>query len=131
MIAVDIDCDGDLDLVVSHVNQPSAILENNRTTDSDWYQLELKGTRSNRDAIGSQVVLSTDKGKRLRLICGGGSYLSQGPYSVHFGVPKGEKLEACEITWPDGERQRIEALAPNQKHTIIEPFLVGASVSSR
>lgn len=131
MIAVDIDCDGDLDLVVSHVNQPSAILENNRTTDSDWYQLELKGTRSNRDAIGSQVVLSTDKGKRLRLICGGGSYLSQGPYSVHFGVPKGEKLEAFEITWPDGERQRIESLAPSQKHTIIEPSLVGASVSSR
>lgn len=131
MVATDMDRDGDLDLIVSHVNQPSAILENKHKTDSDWYQIELKGTRSNRDAIGSQVVLITDKGKRLRLICGGGSYLSQGPYSVHFGVPKEEKFEACEITWPDGNRQRIESLKPNKMHTVIEPMQLDSAISSR
>lgn len=128
MVAADIDQDGDLDLIVSHVNQPSAVLKNKTQNSSQWLQIELKGTRSNRDAIGSQVVMVTNKAKRLRLVCGGGSYLSQGPYSLHFGIPPGEKIEYAEITWPDGQKQRVDGLNPNQKHVLIEP--VSASISA-
>lgn len=130
MVAADMDQDGDLDLIVSHVNQPSAVLENTTQHSSQWLQIELKGTRSNRDAIGSQVVLVTDKAKRLRLVCGGGSYLSQGPYSLHFGIPPGEEIQYAEISWPDGQKQRIEGLLPNQKHVLIEPQIASISANA-
>jgi enediyne biosynthesis protein E4 len=119
--AVDIDLDGDLDLAISHVNQDSVVLENKTKTNGQWCTLELVGTHSNRDSIGSRIVFKTNKKSYLRTVVGGGSYLSQNPYSVHFGFPESETLEQCEITWPDGAKQVIANPKVNCKTTIREP----------
>ena len=77
--AFDFDDDGDLDLAVSHVNQPAVILENKTKTSGNWCTVELIGNHSNRDCIGSRVVFQTNKNSYLRNIVGGGSYLTQNP----------------------------------------------------
>ncbi len=120
MAVMDFDADGDLDLAVSHVNQNAVVLENKSKTEGNWCVLELVGTHSNRDCIGARVVFKTNKKSYLRTIVGGGSYLSQNPYSIHFGFPKSETLEQVEITWPDGVKQVIPKPSVNCKSTIVE-----------
>jgi hypothetical protein len=119
--AFDFDIDGDLDLAMSHVNQPSAMLENKTMASGNWCTLELIGIHSNRDCVGAKVIFTTTKKRYLRSIVGGGSYLTQNPYLIHFGFPADETLEQIEVTWPSGNVQLIPNLTMNAKSTFLEP----------
>jgi hypothetical protein len=121
VVAADLNNDGLLDLVFSHTNEPAGILINRSPTEGVGVGLKLIGTRSNRDAIGASVILKTTAGEQLRQVIGGGSYLSQGTYQLHWGVPKGVRPIAFEITWPDGAKQTVEAVEPGKVVTVIEP----------
>ena len=121
VVALDYDRDGDLDLGFSNVNQPAALLENQSPGKGNWCSLELIGTKSNRDCIGAKVLFQTDKKRYLRIIYGGGSYLSQNPYWVHCAFPKEEQLQQTEITWPDGSKQSVADIQVNQFNRIVEP----------
>jgi hypothetical protein len=121
LAAFDFDNDGDLDLAISHVNQPSVVLENKSKALGNWCSFELIGVSSNRDCIGSRVVFQTNKKRYLRSIVGGGSYLTQNPYLVHCGFPSGETLEQAEITWPNGFTQVIPNPRINAKSIFLEP----------
>jgi len=121
VVAADLDKNGTLDLVFSHTNEPAAILQQQTKLVGSWVGLNLVGRRSNRDAIGARVVLVTSRGKQLRMIVGGGSYLSQNPYMLRFGLPPGTSVSQAEITWPDGSVQRLSNLSPGTVHDVIEP----------
>lgn len=117
----DFDGDGDMDLAFINVNQPAALLENRTASVGHWLQIELVGTICNRDCIGARLVVQTDQRRILRQVSGGGSYLSQAPYTVHFGLPPGRSQVDVEITWPGGIAQKILGLDVNQKHQVIQP----------
>ncbi|MFM7846709.1 MAG: CRTAC1 family protein [Planctomycetota bacterium] len=115
----DLNGDGNLDVAIAHMNEPSALLINTTNSRGDWVGVRLIGTRSNRTAIGSHLILKTSSGRQLRLVKGGGSYLSQSDYGVHWGVPAGATVEQLEIVWPSGIRQQLTPQL-NQWQTIIE-----------
>ena len=48
---MDFDRDGRLDFVISHIEEPTALLLNRTPADHHWLQLQLVGTESERDAI--------------------------------------------------------------------------------
>lgn len=121
LAAFDLEKDGDLDLVVTHVNEDAVVLANDTKSDGQWWNVKLIGTVSSRDPIGASLVIETNRRKILRSIVGGGSYLSQGPYSIHWGLPKGESLKSIEIVWPSQRKQVVEGLSPNSFHVIVEP----------
>jgi ASPIC and UnbV./FG-GAP repeat. len=121
VIAVDLDQDGKLDLVFSHTNAPAAILQQQTELQGSWVELELIGRRSNRDAIGSRVVLESSRGKQLRMIVGGGSYLSQNPYTVNFGLPPETSVTGAQITWPDGAVQELTNVPTGAIQRVLEP----------
>lgn len=120
VIAPDLNSDGKLDLVFANINEPAVLLENTTQTKGNWVVIKLIGTSSNRDAIGALVELETDKRKLVRQVFGGGSYLSQGPYQLHFGVPSGEATKSLKITWPNGGRKEISVDEVNKIYTIVE-----------
>lgn len=107
LITVDIDNDGKIDLISSHLNGPGRILRN--TTRSTGYsiQLELIGTKSNRDAIGSHVVLHTSAGDQIRHREGGGSYLSCSENRISWGVSNNTTCSGLTIIWPNGNSQHF------------------------
>src|SRR5262249_56569991 len=70
----DLDNDGKIDVVVSHLNEPVVILRNVAPTDGrHWVGIELIGEKF-ADIVGARVVVETAGGRQTKFVRGGGSY---------------------------------------------------------
>src|SRR3984893_11327865 len=116
----DFDRDGDLDLLLTTNNGPAFLYRNDVTNGNRSIRLRLIGVKSNRDAIGAVVRLSTPDGTQLRMVKGGSSYLSQSELPVTFGVGRSEKIERVTIDWPSGRSEEYKDLATGKVHEIYE-----------
>lgn len=107
----DWDRDGDIDLVVSHKLDPSAILRNDSISPAHSIVLKLIGRdSSNRSAIGSRCVISQSGRKLTRQVIGGGSFQSASSSEQHFGLGRTEGPAQLEITWPSGAIESFEQI---------------------
>jgi enediyne biosynthesis protein E4 len=116
----DLDNDGHIDLVLVHQNDPCALLQNRSSDGHGWVRVALVGTSCNRDAVGA--VLTADVGGRrlMRLIKGGGSYLSHSDRRVLFGLGAEQQVEQLEIRWPGGPSQNVRDLAGEESLKIVQ-----------
>ena len=119
-VAGDLDLDGDLDLVVSHVNQPVAVLENQGTPGGRSLSVNLVGTKSPRTAIGTIVRLKTTRATQIRQWRGGGSFASTGDSQLLFGIPQGEVPIHLEVNWPSGRRETIPLSEAVRRVRVVE-----------
>lgn len=116
----DLDNDGDLDLVYSHINERCSVLINETANENQWLSLQLIGNPSNRAAVGSVVTLTTDKQFQVRQIKGGSSYASSNDSRVFFGIPQNQIIQSILIRWPDGTEQTVQSPQANTAQTIIQ-----------
>lgn len=117
----DLDNDGDLDVVVSNLDQP-AYLARNVLEGGSWIGFRLRGTKSNRDAIGAAVTVELADGtSRTGRVMRAGSYLSSHDPRVFIGLAESVEIESIRVRWPDGANQEVSKLEPNRLHTIEEP----------
>lgn len=121
MAVGDIDNDGKLDAVVTENNGPAHILRNETPTRNHWVTLSLVGHKSNRDAIGAAVKLTTTQGIQYATVTTCSSYLSSGDKRVHFGLGRDETVKEIEIRWPSGITQTLHAVRADQIMRIDEP----------
>ncbi|MDB5391798.1 MAG: UnbV [Planctomycetaceae bacterium] len=117
----DLDNDGDIDVVIAHIDEPLAVLSNQTISTSDWLRIHLVGRKSCRDAIGARLGLKLGNRMVWRQIQGGGSYLSQSDLRPHWGIPAGAQIGELTIHWPSGQIQVVRELLPNTTVSIIEP----------
>jgi enediyne biosynthesis protein E4 len=117
----DIDNDGRIDVVVSTNDGPAHILHNETPTQNHWLTLNLVGHKSNRDAIGAEVKLTTAKGSQFATVTTTGSYLSSSDKRVHFGLGPETTVHSLEIHWPSGVQQKLTNLRADQVLQIDEP----------
>lgn len=115
----DFDGDGRLDLVVNNFND-RAFYYRNRFPQKNWIAFRLKGSRSNRDAIGAVVTLHLGADKMVRQVHAAGGYLSQSSLMLHFGLGERTAVDAVDIRWPSGVRERIEHPAIKKLHLLTE-----------
>jgi len=119
----DFDKDGDLDLVTTSNNGSARLLRNENANQNDSVRIRLVGAKSNLDAIGAKVILSTGAGAKLaRMVKGGSSYLSQSELPLTFGLGKPGTAKALhlEIIWPSGRKESISDVQPNQSLLVKE-----------
>jgi hypothetical protein len=107
---VDLDNDGKLDLIISHLNAPVRIQHNIAPGKNHWFGLRLKG-KQNRDLVGSRVSITVDGKTQYRFIKSGGSYASSQDPRLHFGLGEATKIDLLTIEWAGGERLEL----PNMK----------------
>jgi hypothetical protein len=113
----DLDNDGRIDLVISHINKPAAILRGVGGRGRHWLGVQLLG-KGHRDVVGAKVELGVGKRTLTRFAKGGGSYLSSGDRRLHFGLGGRASPGRLTVTWPDGTRQHFDGLAADRYHRI-------------
>jgi hypothetical protein len=119
--AGDYDNDGHTDLAFSNNGEEAFLLHNESRTPHQWVRLELRGTRSNRDAVGARVTLHLPGGRKLvRHRKGGGSYLSACDPRLLVGLGPARQVDRVEIRWPSGLTQQVGPLAAGRGYRIVE-----------
>ena len=104
----DLDNDGDIDIVISDYSGPAHFLRNEGGNRNHWIGLDLRGTKSNRDAIGAKVVLTTGAGRtHYAMVSTAGSYLSANDRRVFFGLGQEQAIREVRVRWPSGIEQAL------------------------
>jgi hypothetical protein len=107
----DFDNDGDVDLLITTNQGPAYLYRNDVTNGNRSIRLRLRGTKSNRDAIGAVARLTTSGGTQSRMVKSGSSYLSQSELTLTFGIGRRERADRLVIEWPSGRVDEHGALA--------------------
>ncbi len=107
------------DLVTNHLDVPVALLEN-QTESANSVQIELVGTRSERDAIGATVTLRCGDQNWTGWIAGGDGFLCSNQSFLDFGIGDAETIDRVEVSWPSGATQDFTGLSANRHYLIVE-----------
>lgn len=116
----DYDNDGDPDILLSTNNGPAYLWRNDtESADHHWLRIILRGTQSNRDAMGTKLVVKAGGLTQVDYRRSGSSYLSCSDPRLLFGL--GRATEArLEVTWPSGRTQHFGGLLADRTLLITE-----------
>jgi hypothetical protein len=115
----DFDNDGDLDVVVSCINDVPQLLRCDNSLRNHWIKVKCVGTKSNRSGIGARVICTTGQHHQMDEVRSGGSYMSQNDLRVHFGLGAATQAD-IEVRWPSGHVDKLPAMEVDTVHTITE-----------
>jgi enediyne biosynthesis protein E4 len=116
----DLDNDGDIDVVVSRMDNRPGILWNESPRRS-WIRLELISQWANRPAIGAVVEVHAGGRVIHRQLKGGGSYISANDPRVLVGLGSAASVDRVEIHWPGGAHTTLDHPALLRTHRVKEP----------
>ncbi len=116
----DYDNDGDLDILVSNINQRPDLLQNVVGNQNNWIQLNVVGKKSNRSGIGARIKVVTGSHVQYREVQSGGSYLSFHDLRAHFGVGVAKQIDFLEIRWTSGQVNNGTNLPTNRRYVAVE-----------
>ena len=124
-ILLDIDNDGDLDIVTNEFNGGPQILISDYTSRHAVHSVKvhLRGTKSNREGIGAFVTLVLPDGRRvMKAMDGKSGYLSQSDLPLYFGLGTADHATSLEVAWPSGRKQVVRGpLASGKVIEVVEP----------
>jgi hypothetical protein len=118
----DLNNDGALDIVVTGLNETPRILASTADSGNHWLVLALTGHKSNRDAIGAKVKLTTAAGRTLyNHVSISVGFMSSSDKRIHFGLGQETEIATVEIRWPSGINQTLKNVKADQFLKIDEP----------
>lgn len=120
LAVADFDRDGDVDVLMTTNNGPAVLFRNDQTRGNRSLRLRLRGTTSNRDAIGATVRVSYQGITQTRLVRGGSSYLSQSELPLTIGVGRRDRVDRIVVTWPTGKTEDFSNVATGAAYDIVE-----------
>jgi hypothetical protein len=116
----DIDTDGDLDVLITSNGGAVFLYRNDLGNGHRAVRFTLRGTKSNRDAIGARVRVFAGEQKYWRMVKTGSSYLSQSELPLTFGLGSRTRVDRVVIEWPSGAKEERTNLAAGQAYEIVE-----------
>jgi hypothetical protein len=118
----DLNGDGFLDLVVTSLNEKPRIMMNSGGNGNHWLQLDLRGKKTNRDAIGAAVMLVTGSGRKIyNHVTTSVGFMSSSDRRLHFGLGQEKTIQEIEIRWPDGTVQKLTSISSDQVLEVEQP----------
>ena len=117
----DFDSDDDLDLLVGSVGGgPLRLFQNNIPRTSNRVRLQLVGVTSNRQAIGSRVIVECDGRQIVRDLFPANGFMGQNPAEMIVGLGTADRIDRLTVRWPSGETQQFEDVPVNCHLEIVE-----------
>ena len=117
---IDYDRDLDWDLIIGHLDRPTALLQNNTVANGDAIQFVLVGTASEREAIGAQVRVVSSTGEFVEWLTAGDGYLTSNQKLIDIGLGPQADIEKVVITWPSGLVTTLLDLEVNHRYVVVE-----------
>ena len=116
----DFDNDGQMDIAITNVNDMPDLFRVKSDPRHHWVMLKLVGVQSNRDAIGARVRAIAGGVQQWDEVRGGGSYLSQNDFRIHFGLGTATRVDRIDVRWPNGLEESWDNLTVDRFHTLKE-----------
>lgn len=112
----DLDNDGDLDLVLSNINDQASIHENTAADQGEaaYLKIRLEGEGANTQAVGAAVTVYTADGLHHLEQSPARGYLSSVSPVLHVGLGPHRMVDSLRITWPRGATDTLQNVAANQ-----------------
>lgn len=111
---VDLDNDGDLDLVVNNINEEASIYINNsrgpekNDAANHFVNFVLRGDSLNRNGLGAKILLWQNGLAQLVEQYPVRGYASSVDTRLHFGLGKSSRPDSVIVTWPNGKQQHLQ-----------------------
>lgn len=114
----DLDADGDLDLIISNLEDPAFIYKNlsREENKGNSLQAKLKGSPQNPFAVGASVLIEYGNGeKQFQEISPNRGIFSASEHLIHFGLGQVSQINKVSVRWPDGKVQMLSNVNANQR----------------
>jgi hypothetical protein len=126
---VDLDNDGDLDIITNNLHGEAGVYKNN--ANNNYLQIKLSGSETNPLGIGAKVYINSGNETQFLEL-----YLARGFESsvssvLNFGLGNESKAQKVIVQWPDGKTSSLENIAANQKITVNYSSATSGSISLR
>ena len=115
---VDLDNDGDLDLVVNNVNMPAFVYRNNSVQqhpENKFLKVSLEGLGMNRFGIGAKVTVYYDHTLSYQEAMPMRGFESTVDNRLNFGLGKATKIDSVKVEWTDDKVQVLLNVGLNQQ----------------
>lgn len=117
----DFDHDGRPEILLKNRNAPQLRLLRNTTPEiGNAVAFQLRGIKSNRDAIGAAITVEADGHKQTKYLQAGSGFLSQHTKELFFGIGDATGVVKATIRWPSGISQALERIPVNHRVAIEE-----------
>jgi len=125
-VMLDLDADGDLDIVTNDFNSEPMVLISDLTARAarvNFLQVRLVGKTSNRDGLGARVRVTAGGRTWTQVMDGQSGYLSQSVLPLYFGLGKTRSIDRIEVSWPSSPAPQVlrGPIEPNRLLSIQEP----------
>lgn len=120
MARLDWNADGREDVVISCMNQPVVLLTNETRPAGNVLIIELRGTFSDRDAVGATVEVTAGGRIRTAQVTAGDGYMASNQKQLVFGLGAATSVERLVIRWPSGLVQQWIKVPNNARFCVVE-----------
>lgn len=117
---IDFNQDQKIDFLISHLDDPLALLENQSIADGNWIQIELIGIHSEREAVGTQVEIYAGDQQWTEWVTAGDGYLASDQKLIDIGMGSVSIIDQLVVRWTTGVVQKWQNVLPCQRLLIIE-----------
>lgn len=119
----DFDNDGDLDWIVSNINDSAFVYRNNlaqqRPQNAHFLRVKFVGQGQNPGGLGAMLTLRYGKGQRqVYEHTPYRGYMSSVEAAAHFGLGEAAGVTELVVTWPNGKTQRLRNLPADRVLTL-------------
>lgn len=115
-VYVDLDNDGDLDLVINNINKPAFVYRNNQSEKANnFLSVELIGKDKNTQGIGSKVSIYSNGTTQFLEQMPTQGYLSTVSPILHFGLGPQTEVDSLKVQWSSGKSEILRNIVSNNK----------------
>ena len=116
----DLDNDGKIDVVILNSRREPTLLRNDSPKRNHWIEIQLRGTRSNRDGIGARIKVLAGDLTLIDEVHSGRGYQSHYEMHPHFGLGDRTRIDRIEVRWIGGGTDVLEGVEVDRPLQIAE-----------